>query len=150
MEFHAPDPNFEARVRDSFDRQAAMKTIGAELSRVTAGTTEILLPYRDDLTQQHGFIHAGIIATILDSACGYAAFTLVPADASVLTIEYKVNLLSPAIGESFAARGRVVRAGKSITVCSADAFAIGAKGEKLVATMLGTIMAVYNRPGVEQ
>jgi uncharacterized protein (TIGR00369 family) len=150
MTFHPADEAFESRVRESFGRQMVMQTLGATLERVSPGEIEIHLPYRKELTQQHGFIHAGIIGTILDSACGYAAFSLMPAEAAVLTVEYKVNLLSPALGSSFVARGRVIRAGKTISVCTADAFAIGESGEKLVATMMGTIMAVYNKPGVEQ
>lgn len=112
------DPQFEARVRASFARQRAMDTIGATLARVEPGLVEVELPYRVDLTQQHGFMHAGIVATILDSACGYAAFSLMAADVAVLTIEYKINLLRPAQGDRFVARGLVVRAGQTITVCS--------------------------------
>lgn len=148
---HVPsDPNFEQRVRDSFARQNIMKTIGAQLVHVAPGEVDIGLDYRDDLTQQHGFIHAGIIGTILDSACGYAAFTLMPADAAVLTVEYKINLLAPAQGTKFMARARVTRAGRTLTVCSADAFAHSRTGDKLIATMLATIMTVIDRPGIHQ
>src|SRR5687767_12584038 len=122
-----------------------METIGAALTRVEPGAVEITLPFRADLTQQHGFVHAGIVATILDSACGYAAFSLMPADAAVLTAEYKINLLRPAAGERFAARGRVLRAGKTLTVCAGEVFAVDGGTEKAVATMLGTIMAVAER-----
>jgi uncharacterized protein (TIGR00369 family) len=139
------DDGFEARVRASFARQRVMDTIGATLTRVEAGVVEITLPHRDALTQQHGFIHAGIVATILDSACGYAAFSMMPPDVAVLTVEYKINLLRPAQGERLVARARVVRAGKTLTVCAADAFAITGGSEKVVATMLATIASVPER-----
>ena len=139
---------FEHRVRDSFARQAVMTTIGARLSRVDTGEVEIELPYRADLTQQHGFIHAGIVSTILDSACGYAAFTLMPADAAVLSVEFKVNLLAPAKGERFIARARVKKRGRVISVCDADAFAVSEGGEKLVASMTGTMMCLEGRGGL--
>ena len=150
MSFTPSDPNFEARVRASFARQRVMATLGAELTRVEPGAVEITLPFRADLTQQHGFLHAGIVATILDSACGYAAFSLMPADAAVLTAEYKINLLRPAAGERFAARGRVVRPGKTLTVCAGEVFAVDGGEEKAVAAMLATIMAVAEREGVRQ
>ena len=117
MTVAAGNEGFEARVRASFARQRVMETLGAVMTRVEPGSVEIVLPYRADLTQQHGFIHAGIAATILDSACGYAAFSLMPADVAVLTVEYKINLLRPAKGERLIARGRVVRSGKTLTVC---------------------------------
>jgi uncharacterized protein (TIGR00369 family) len=139
------DDDFEVRVRSSFARQRIMNTIGATLTRVEPGLVEITLPSRDDLTQQHGFLHAGIVATIMDSACGYAAFSLMPADAAVLTVEYKINLLRPATGDRVIARSRVAKAGKTLTVCTADAFARTSGSEKLVATMLATIMAVPER-----
>jgi uncharacterized protein (TIGR00369 family) len=107
--FVPQDPDFEARVRRSFALQRVMETIGARLARVAPGEVDVELPFRDDLTQQNGFLHAGIVSTVLDSACGYAAFTLMPADAGVLSIEFKVNLLAPARGERVIARGRVVR-----------------------------------------
>jgi len=139
-------PGFEARVRESFDRQKVMATIGARLSRVAAGEVDIELPYRDNLTQQHGFLHAGIIGTVMDSACGYAAFSLMPPDAAVLAIEFKLNLLAPATGERVMARGRVKKAGRTIMVCEADAFAVTGGDEKLVASMTGTMMVVSGRP----
>src|SRR5262245_31586113 len=116
------NPDFERAVRDSFARQPMMATIGARLSHVGAGEVHIRLPYRADLTQQHGFLHAGAVATALDSACGYAAFSLMPEGSGVLTIEYKINLLAPARGEELIARGRVIRAGRTITVCQAEGF----------------------------
>src|SRR5690242_5209721 len=114
MAFAPQDPDFAIRVRRSFGEQRAMATIGASLGTVAAGAIDVLLPFREDLTQQDGFLHAGIIAAVADSACGYAAHSLMPATARVLSIEFKLNLLSPAVGERFEARGRVLRAGKTI------------------------------------
>jgi uncharacterized protein (TIGR00369 family) len=128
------------RVRDNFARQKFMHTIGAELTSVKSGEVEIAFPFRKDLTQQHEFIHGGALATILDSACGYAALSVAPEHADVLAVEFKVNLLSPATGDRFVARGHVKRAGRTLTVCAADAFAVRGKDEKLVATMLSTII----------
>jgi uncharacterized protein (TIGR00369 family) len=122
-----------------------MDTIGAKLTRVEPGTVEIALAFRPDLTQQDGFMHAGIIATILDSACGYAAFSLMPAEVAVLTVEYKINLLRPAIGDPFLARAGVLRAGRTLTVCSGHAYAVTATEKKIVAAMLATLMAVPQR-----
>jgi uncharacterized protein (TIGR00369 family) len=143
-----PDPAYESRVRASFHAQPAMATIGARLTRVAPGEVDVELPFRADLTQQHGFLHAGIVATVLDSACGYAAFTLMPADAGVLSIEFKVNLLAPAQGERILVRGRVVRAGRTISVCQGDAFAVRDGQERHVATMTATMMAVIGRENV--
>jgi uncharacterized protein (TIGR00369 family) len=136
------DPNFEPRVRASFGEQQLMTTIGATLDLVEPGRVDIRLPFRDDLTQQHGFLHAGAIASIADSACGYAALSLMPADAGVLSIEFKVNMLSPAKGDAIVARGRVIRAGRTIMVCRADVVSITGSEEKLVAAMQGTMMVV--------
>jgi len=140
--FAPKDPDYEARVRESFARQRVMETIGARLVRVAPGEVDVELPFRDDLTQQDGFLHAGIVGTILDSAAGYAAFTLMPVGAGVLSIEFKVNLLAPALGERVIARGRVVRAGRTISVCTADAFALRDGTERHVSTMTATLMAV--------
>ena len=145
--------NYRARVTDSFARQRAMKTLGISLVEVTPGAVEFKLPYHPTLTQQHGFLHAGVIATALDSACGYAAFSLMPEDAAVLTVEFKVNLLAPAKGAWFAITGRVIKPGKSITVAQGEAWAHGHDSggddrRKLVATMTATLMAVFDRPGV--
>jgi uncharacterized protein (TIGR00369 family) len=145
-----PSADFEERVRSSFERQQAMATIGAELTSVTPGTVEIELPYSSALTQQHGFLHAGIISTALDSACGYAAFSLMPENAGVLTIEFKVNLLAPGKGERFLFRGSVTKPGRTIVVADGQAYAFAADGEaKLIATMTGTMMTVTGRQGVE-
>ena len=143
--FEPTDPQFEERVRASFAQQQVMALLGATLARVNPGEVEIQLGFRPDLTQQDGFLHAGIVATILDSACGYAAYTLLPADVGVLTVEYKINLLAPASGPRFAARGQVKRQGRTITICSGDVFSLQSGGEQPVATMLATVMAVRHR-----
>jgi uncharacterized protein (TIGR00369 family) len=133
---------FEQRVRDSFQRQAFMTTLGAEIATGKKGEVEIRFPFRPSLTQQNGFVHAGAITSVLDSACGYAALSVAPPDHDVLSIEFKVNFLSPAVGEEFCARSHLKGAGKNLIVCAADAFALKNGQEKLVATMLATIMAV--------
>lgn len=138
--------DYDLRVRDSFARQKIMQTISAELTRVEAGTVEIEMPFRPDLTQQHGFLHAGIISTALDSACGYAAYSVMPSDAAVLTIEFKVNLLSPGKGERFLFRGSVTKPGRTIIVADGQAYAFDSEGDaKLIATMTGTMMVVSGR-----
>ncbi|MDI6028701.1 PaaI family thioesterase [Corticibacterium sp. UT-5YL-CI-8] len=145
-----PALNFEERVRASFARQAAMRTIGAELTLVTPGIVEIEMPYASSLTQQHGFLHAGVISTAMDSACGYAAFSLMPENSGVLTIEFKVNLLAPGKGERFLFRGSVTKPGRTIVVADGQAYAFAADGEaKLIATMTGTMMTVVGRDGIE-
>ena len=147
--FEPQDPDFERRVRESFARQGIMTTIGASVTHVAPGEVEVTLPFRDDLTQQHGYLHAGVVTTIVDSACGYAALSLMPPDAGVLTVEFKVNLLAPASGQRMLARGRVVKPGRTITVCAGEVFAEDESGqEKLVATMTATAMTIHNRPGV--
>lgn len=146
--FEPRDPDFERRVRESFARQRVMETMGATLLRVAPGEVEIALPFREELTQQHGFLHAGIVTTIVDSACGYAALSLMPPGAGVLTIEFKLNLLAPAAGARIIARGRVTKPGRTINVCAGDVFAEQDGREKLVATMLATVMTIHNRPGV--
>jgi uncharacterized protein (TIGR00369 family) len=143
--FVAQDPEYEARVRSSFARQRAMATLGVTIASVAPGEVVLTLPYRDDLTQQHGYLHAGVVTTIADSACGYAAFTLMPTDSDVLSIEFKVNLMAPARGERFEARARVLRAGRTITTCQADVVALDGGEEKVVATLLGTMMCVPGR-----
>jgi uncharacterized protein (TIGR00369 family) len=148
--FEPKDPDFAARVRASFDRQAAMRTIGATLTVVEPGVAMIEMPWAQPLTQQHGFLHAGMVATALDSACGYAGFSLMPVDAAVLTIEYKINLLAPAQGERFRMEGHVVKPGRTVTVVEGKAFAIADGREKLIATMNCTLMAVFGREGIQQ
>lgn len=127
-------------LRDGFSRQVAMSLFGARIGRLIPGEMEILLPFKRDITQQTGSVHAGVIAAIADSACGGAAFSLMPPGSDVVSIEFKLNLLAPATGDSFAARARVVRAGKTISTCVADVFAIADGRETLVATMLATMM----------
>jgi uncharacterized protein (TIGR00369 family) len=146
--FPPKDPDYDQRVRASFARQQVMRTLGVEIARLGPGEIELAMPYAHAYTQQHGFVHAGVIATALDSACGYAAYSLMPADAAVLTVEFKVNLLAPARGEGFAFRAHVVKPGKTLTVCDAGAWAVDAGAERLIATMTGTLMAVIDRPGV--
>ena len=142
MSLTPQDPEYATRVRLSFGEQRAMSTIGASLGTVGPGAVDVVLPFRDDLTQQDGFLHAGIVAAVADTACGYAAHTLMPAAARVLSIEFKLNLLAPAVGERVEARARVIRAGRTVTVCQADVLAITGKTEKLIATMIGTMMTL--------
>jgi uncharacterized protein (TIGR00369 family) len=150
MAYEAKDPDFRRRVEASFARQQVMRTLGITLARIEPGQIELAMPYADAYTQQHGFVHAGIISTALDSACGYAAFSLMPADAAVLTVEFKTNLLAPAKGDQFLFRGHVVKAGRTLTVCEARAFASHQGAERLIATMTGTLMAVFDRGGIQQ
>ncbi|MCZ6470370.1 MAG: PaaI family thioesterase [Gammaproteobacteria bacterium] len=140
--FEPKYPDYVARVEKSFSDQAVMKTIGASIEAISPGKIEIEFPYQSNLTQQNGFIHAGIVSTVLDSACGYAAFSLMPQDVSVLTIEFKINLLSPATGDRFRGYGKVKKAGRTISVAEAELYAFSDQGKKLVATMVGTLMAV--------
>ena len=140
------DPGFRQRVHDSFARQAVMHTLGASLEVADPGHVVIVMPHRPELTQQHGFVHAGIVSTALDSACGYAAFSLMPADAAVLTIEFKVNLLAPARGPWFRFEGLVMKAGRTISVVEGKAWQHEAGGpESLCATMTATVMTVQGR-----
>jgi uncharacterized protein (TIGR00369 family) len=140
------DPGWEARVRDSFARQPAMALVGASLGRVAPGEAEVLLPVRPEVGQQHGFVHGGVVAMIADSAAGYAAFSLSAPDATVLSVEYKINFLSPARGASLAARGRVAKAGRTLAVVEVDVVAIDASGaETPCARMLQTVMNMRGR-----
>jgi uncharacterized protein (TIGR00369 family) len=148
-QFEPKDPDFAARVRASFDRQSAMQTIGASLAAIEPGRVVIELPWAQALTQQHGFLHAGMVAAALDSACGYAGFSLMPHDAAVLTIEYKINLLAPAQGQRFRMEGVVIKPGRTVTVAEGKAYAIEAGREKLIATMVCTLMAVVGREGIQ-
>jgi uncharacterized protein (TIGR00369 family) len=147
--FQPATDDYARRTRDSFARQQIMHLLGAEMARVEPGLVEIELPYRDALTQQHGFFHAGATSTIADSAGGYAAFTLFPADASVLTAEYKINLVAPAAGERLRARGRVIKPGRTLTTCDLEVFAVQADGtEKLCAKGLQTLAVVRGRSDI--
>ena len=142
------NPQYAQRVHESFALQGIMQTLGARLGLVAPGSVDIALDWAPGLTQQHGFLHAGVVSAALDSACGYAAFTLMPADAEVLTIEFKINLLAPARGESFRMEGRVLKPGRTITVCEGRAYALHGGTEKLVATMGCTLMAITGREDV--
>lgn len=145
------DPEYEKRVRSSFARQAAMNTIGATVTRIIPGEVTLELAFRKELTQQHGFLHAGIVTSVMDSACGYAALSLMEPGAGVLSVEFKVNLLAPARGDRFRAVGRVVRAGRNVTVVSGELRVVDADAQDsgaLVAIMTGTMMTVRDRPGL--
>ena len=153
MPLQPRDPDFENRVRSSFARQAVMQTLGAAIERVAPGEVDLSLPFRADLTQQHGYLHAGVIAAVVDSACGYAALTLMERGAAVLSVEFKVQLLAPARASLFRALGRVVRAGRTLTVVHGELRAVdeGATGNheadgEVVALMTGTMMSVRDRP----
>ena len=134
------DPAFEARVRESFSRQSHMATLGAEIVFIAPGVVHLAFPFAAQFCQQNGFMHAGAIASVADSANGYAAYTLAPPDADVLAVEFKINLLAPAQGAGFLACGRVLRPGRTLTVCQADVFTSGAAERTLIATMLSTII----------
>lgn len=144
--FTASDPAFESRVRASFERQGIMRLLGARMTRVEAGRVEIELPYRADLTQQHGYFHAGATSTIADSAGGYAGYTLFPADSTVLTVEYKINLIAPAEGEKIVAIGQVKKAGRSLTVCDLEVLAVKGGVARPCAYGLQTLMCLAGRP----
>jgi uncharacterized protein (TIGR00369 family) len=135
------DVDVEARVRQSFARQGYMAAIGAELVHVAAGEVDIALPFSERLTQQDGYLHAGVVAGAADSACGYAALTTMDIRAEVLTVEFKINLLAPAAGERLVARGRVLRAGRTLTICRGDAVTISGGRETHVATLTATMIA---------
>ena len=142
------NPDFETKVRASFERQAVMQTIGAELAQVTPGQVEISMPFSSALTQQHGFLHGGIVTTLLDSACGYAALSLMAPEAGILSVEFKVNLLAPAAGSTFRAQGRVKKPGRNITVTEGELVAEQNGEQKLVASMVATMMSIYGRDGI--
>jgi uncharacterized protein (TIGR00369 family) len=143
---NAPDPQFAARIRASFSRQKAMALIGASLTRVEPGRVEIILPWRDDLTQQKGYVHGGIIGMIADSACGYSAYSLMPASASLVTVEYKINILAPARG-ALVARGEVIRPGRTLTVTRGEVYA---EDGKQVAAMQQTLMMLADTPDIPE
>ncbi len=144
--FQPKNPDYERRVRDSFQRQAVMAYLGAQLVVVRPGEVEIHLPYKRELSQQHGFFHAGVVGTIADSAGGYAAFSLMPIDASVLTVEYKINLLAPSDGALLKARARVIKAGRTLTVCLVECFVQKDNAEKLCALVQMTVMTMQGMP----
>jgi uncharacterized protein (TIGR00369 family) len=144
--FVPQNPDFEAAVRESFGRQTLMKTLGVELAHVEPGQVHLRLAYSPGLCQQNGYLHAGAIASAADSANGYAAYTLAPADTDVLAVEFKINLLAPARGPEFLACGRVLRPGRTLTVCLADVYAVTADGPTPIATMLSTIVVRPRMP----
>jgi len=144
--FEPRNPAYADRVQSSFDRQQVMALLGAKLTRLAPGECEIRLPFKPELTQQHGYFHGGIIGTIADSAGGYAGFTLMPEESSVLTVEYKMNLLAPGDGELLIARGRVLKAGRTLVVSQVDAFVVKGGRETLCATLLQTLMTMHGRP----
>lgn len=141
MQRNFVNTDIEQRIRESFARQAIMTTIGASITHIGPGEVTIELPFRVEITQQHGFVHAGVVTTIVDNACGYAALSLMPPAAAVLTVEYKVNFLSPAVGDKLVATGRVLRPGRTLMVCLGEVVALTDGREKAVATMLATMIA---------
>ena len=142
------DPNYAERVKTSFAKQLIMETIGARILRVAPGEVDIELPVAAKVPQQHGFVHAGALSTIADSACGYAALSLMPPGAGVLTVEFKVNLMAPAAGERLVAEGRVVKAGRTLTVTQAEVYAEAAGARRLIALMTATMIALEGREGI--
>ena len=145
--FQPKNPDYRAVATDTFNQQRAMKTLGISIARLEPGEVDLAMNYSPDLTQQHGFVHAGAVAAVLDSACGYAAFSVMPPEAAVLTVSYTINLLAPAVGERFRMTGTVVRAGRTLVVCRGDAFAGDAATP--FAVMQATLTALYVRPGVQ-
>jgi uncharacterized protein (TIGR00369 family) len=146
---HGPkDPPYAERTARSFAKQALMETIGARILRIAPGEVDIELPVIAKLTQQHGFVHAGAVSAIGDTACGYAALTLMPPSAGVLTVEFKINLLAPAAGERLVAEGRVVKAGRTLTISQAEVHAEASGARKLVALLTATIMTLEGREGI--
>lgn len=145
MAFQASDSDYQQKVAQSFARQQFMQYIGARISRIEPGFCEIQLPHKPELTQQHGYFHAGIISTMADNAAGYAAYTLMPAGSSVLSVEFKLNLLAPGDGDRLIGRGRVVKPGRTLTICRADVFNVKGEAESLCATALLTMMALRGR-----
>ena len=144
-QFQPRNPDFRSIATDTFERQHAMRTLGISIARLEPGEVDLAMAYSSDLTQQNGFVHAGVITAGLDSACGIAAFTLMPVGSDILTVEFKTNLLAPAKGERFAFRGVVVKAGRTLTVCEGRAYAWHDAVETLIATMTGTLMALPRR-----
>jgi len=148
-DFAPKNPDYEARLRESFACQSVMITMGASIQDVRPGIVELSMDHHPGLTQQHGFLHAGVVTTVLDSACGYAGFSLMPADAEVLTVEFKTNFLAPARGERFRMIGTVLKPGRSLFVTEGRAYAVLGGQEKLIATMTCTLMAVTGRSDIK-
>ena len=148
-QFDPQDPDYIQRVQESFAKQNAMINLGIEITHIAPGEVNLRLPFNTDFTQQHGFMHAGITTTALDSACGYAAFSLMPAEAAVLTVEFKTSLLAPAQGDYFSMRAKVTKPGRTLFFTEAEAYAIYQDQEKKIATMSATMMAVSGRPTIQ-
>jgi len=142
--------DFAARIRSSFAKQGLMTTLGAALGEISSGRVDVELRPRPEISQQHGFVHAGAISAIADTAAGYAALSVMPADVGVLTTEFKINLVAPAIGERIIARGRVVKAGRTLTLTQSDVFAVNTGQEKLVAVLMATMMPIESREGIRE
>lgn len=145
QDFIPKTADYRSKVRDSFQRQGFMEFIGAELTAVEPGFCEIRLPYREELTQQHGFFHAGLVGTIADNTAGYAAFSLMENTSSILTVEFKLNLMSPADGELLIGRSSVLKHGKTLTICRSDVFVVKDGKEKLCAAAQSTLMELRDR-----
>lgn len=145
-EFTPPNPKFAERVRSSFARQGFMAYLGADLGAVGPGVCEIRLPYRDELSQQHRYFHGGVIGALADNAGGYAAFTLMGEDDSILTVEFKLNIVAPGEGGFLVARGHVVKAGRTLSVCRSDVFGVAGGAEKLCGTAQMTLLRLADRP----
>lgn len=148
METTSGTTDYEARIRSSFARQGLMRTIGATLGVISPGSVEIVLVPDPAISQQHGFVHAGAVTAIADSAAGYAALSLMPEGRGILSVEYKINLLAPAVGDRIVARGSVVRAGRTLTVAQAEVFAVTGAEERLIALLTATMMTVEGRDGI--
>ena len=140
------DPDFENRIRESFSRQGFMDFIEAEITDIRPGYCEIQVPYKRELSQQHGYFHAGVIGTLADNSGGYAAFTLMPSDASILTVEYKLNLIAPGDGELLISRAQVIKPGRTLTICRSEVFVVKDGVQSLCATALMTLMALHGKP----
>lgn len=142
LDFRPTDPNYEQRVRDNFAQGGFLRAAGAEITAISPGWVEVMTPYSQRLTQQDGYLHAGVVTALVDTACGYAAYTLMPAGSRVLSVEFKINLLAPAEGDRFLAMGRVVKPGRTLTVCQGELFAQQGEEERLVAAMQATMICL--------
>jgi uncharacterized protein (TIGR00369 family) len=145
VKFKVLDSNYENKVIDSFSRQPFMAFIGARMVKILPGYCEIVLPYKNEISQQHGYFHGGIIGTIADNCGGYSAYSLMPADCSVLTVEYKLNLIASGLGEQLVGRGQVIKSGRTLTTCRSDVFVLKDGVEKQCATSIVTLMAMRGK-----
>jgi len=146
MSFQPLDPDFKNRIKESFSRQGFMDFIEAEMTDIRPGYCEIQVSYKRELSQQHGYFHAGIIGTLADNSGGYAAFTLMPSDSSILTVEYKLNLMAPGDGELLISRAQVIKPGRTLTICRPEVFVVKNGVQTLCATALMTLMALHGKP----